>query len=371
MAVLLDTDVEVHYGFLWLSAAGGPSPEDDPRAGQDNGLCGAGAPGALGMTTGLHTGAVPVRVEAFDAAPPVDDVWEEVVEVSYAAPDRACVLSAFDEGHELLLPQAGDLRARWCARGMDAAREADTRSVDDPPLDAYLLQLWPAAPAPGAVLRQTSAAAAYWHDVARRTPPPPSPERREQQAAEEQDRREREDQAREAEALLDAWGGTLPAPQVLALGSGRAEQLGQQDRRLLDAVAALDDPALQRLTAWVCRTACRRAGLEDLDWVAPALSALERGHPLPPPFDDARNAFDHLYAHWDAGAGPALEVATVEVTDADAVEPLAPEAAALDAVLSAGADRPLRAAVDALVGAACSSVEPRAWYDEVRRHLLP
>ncbi|MDQ3433078.1 MAG: hypothetical protein M3481_00070 [Actinomycetota bacterium] len=177
MTVLLDTDVHVHYRFLWLTAADSPRPpEGDPRSGQDNGLCGAAVPGALGMVTGLHTGLVPVRVEALGAAPPLDNTWEDVVEVSFHAPDRSLVLSAFDDAHELLLPQAGELRARWSARGMDAACEADTRLEDEPALDAYLLQLWPAALAPDIVLRQTSAVAAYWHGVARSSAPPPSQE---------------------------------------------------------------------------------------------------------------------------------------------------------------------------------------------------
>ncbi len=132
---------------------------------------------------------------------------------------------------------------------MDAACEADTRLEDEPALDAYLLQLWPAALAPDILLRQTSAVAAYWHGVARSCAPPPSQEEVAQRAAEQQKRIEREEQAREAEALLASWGGTLPAPRVLALGYGRAVQLAGEDRALLDTVAVLDDEALRRLAA--------------------------------------------------------------------------------------------------------------------------
>lgn len=176
MTVLLDINVHVHYGFLWFTAVDNAVPAGNPRAGQANGLCGAAIPGTLGMVTGLHTGSVPVRIEALDVAPVLDDTWEEIVEVSFHAPDRSYLLAAFEEFHDVSLPYAGDLRARWSARGMDAAREADARLQDEPPPHAYLLQLWPAAPAPGAVLRQTSAAAAYWHGVARDSAPPPSQE---------------------------------------------------------------------------------------------------------------------------------------------------------------------------------------------------
>ncbi|MEU5099597.1 hypothetical protein [Streptomyces sp. NPDC020996] len=63
-----------------------------------------------------------------------------------------------------------DYRVRYCAKGMDEARRQDTRSSDEPELDCYLLQFWPAPAAPDRVLKQTSAIAAYWHDYARRLP---------------------------------------------------------------------------------------------------------------------------------------------------------------------------------------------------------
>jgi hypothetical protein len=321
------------------------------------------------MVTGLHTGPVPLRVEALDAAPPLDEAWEDVVEVSFRSPDRSSMVSTFDGVHELRLPESGELRARWSARGMDAAREADTRLEGEPPLDAYLLQLWPAAPAPDAVLRQTSAAAAYWHAVARSSAPPPDPGQRARRAAEERARLEREERAKETEALLESWGGTLPSARVLALGyGGRAQQLGEEDRGLLDAVSGLEDGELRRLTAWVCRTACRRAGLEDLDWVEPTLTAVERAAPLPPPFDDPTTAWDRLHAHWDASDALTHQVSDL-IADDPTRTPLAPEAAALDAVLSTRVDDALRAAIDALVGAATCYADPRAWYDEVGRHL--
>ncbi len=156
---------------------------------------------------------------------------------------------------------------------------------------------------------------------------------------------------------------------MLALGYGRAVQLAEEDRALLDTVAVLDDETLRRLAAWACRTSCRRAGLEDLDWVAPALTALECGASLHSPFDDPRTAFDRLYAHWDAATEAGQAEATVVATGDLTRTPLAPEAAALDAVLSAAVEDPLRAAFDAVVGAASCFAEPQDWYDEVRRHL--
>ena len=368
MAVLLDSDINVHYGFLWLAPADDALPEGDPRAGQTNGLCGAAVPGALGMVTGLHTGSVPVRVEALDVAPPLDEAWEEVVEVSFVAQEREYLLSAFEEFHDVLLPWRGDLRARWHARGMQEAREADTRLEDEPGVDAYLLQLWPAAPAPGLLLRQTSEVAAYWHDVARNSPPPPGPEQVAEREAERRRLLDREERRREEAAVLQSWGGVLPAPRVLALGWGRAVELGEQHRHLLDLVAELDEESLRRLTAWVCRTSCRRAGLEDLDWIAPALTALGQGAPLPAPFDDDNAPWRRLDEHWDAIAGSIAEATPVFVNSREP-RALAPEAAALDALQRTANPDPLAAAINAIVGAGSSFSRPRDWYDEVFRHL--
>jgi hypothetical protein len=35
------------------------------------------------LITGLHTGQVGFTVDVLDAAPPLDDAWEEIVEVSF------------------------------------------------------------------------------------------------------------------------------------------------------------------------------------------------------------------------------------------------------------------------------------------------
>jgi hypothetical protein len=50
---------------------------------------------------------------------------------------------------------------------MDAGHQADNIAEDEPAVDAYLLQFWPAAAAPDCVVKQTSEVAGYWHAVAR------------------------------------------------------------------------------------------------------------------------------------------------------------------------------------------------------------
>lgn len=365
MPVLFEGDVHVHYGFVNLHGEDALPPELETRGGQVNGLCGAAVPGALGMVTGLHTGTVPVRVEALDGPPPLDGEWEEVVEVSFRPPGRRCLLSTFDDAHPVELPVDGELRARWSARGMDLARDADTRGPEEPALDAYLLQLWPASPAPDVVLRQTSAAAASWHSVARDTAPPPSPAELAARAVAGQEDRDREAAERETVEELTSWGGRLPSARVLALGWGRWHQLGDDDRALLDALDGLDDDALQEVTAWAARASCVHAGIDALPWVAPTLASLDAGGPLVGPFSDG-TAWDHLYIHWGDG-GPVTVTETQTISTART--PLAPEAAALDAVLSTAAPDPFSRAVDTVVGAASCHVDLRHWYEQVRRHL--
>jgi hypothetical protein len=142
----------------------------DTRRSQRNGLCGAAVPGTLSMVTGLHTGAVTVVVEWQNSEPDVAAGWEDIVEVSFQPLDRDVMLSSFEDTFEVELPALEPLRVRFSATGMDAGRLMDTTEDDEIAPDTYLLQLWPAAPRPDAVIRQGSAAAQYWHEHARSIP---------------------------------------------------------------------------------------------------------------------------------------------------------------------------------------------------------
>jgi len=166
--VLFDDLMPVHYGFVNLVQG----EVDDTgigreRVGQTNGLCGARVPGQLAMVTGLHTGEVPFRVEWSPDPPPVDDVWEDIVEVPYVVAATDLSLQSFESSFDLTVPETGPHRARYSVAGMDAGRDLDTTDEGESAPDQYLLQLWPAAEAPDSVVRQTSDIAAYWHRVAR------------------------------------------------------------------------------------------------------------------------------------------------------------------------------------------------------------
>jgi hypothetical protein len=164
--------VDVQYGFIDLySDPDGSGDESDDlvgaRRGQANGLVGAQVPHQLGMVTGLHTGEVPLVVTWDEAAPPVDEEWEDVVEVSVDLSTPDLTIATFESAYGCTIPQAGWHRARYCVSEMDEGQELDTPEDDETAPDRYLLQLWPAPPEPDAVLREGSEIAAYWHGVAR------------------------------------------------------------------------------------------------------------------------------------------------------------------------------------------------------------
>ncbi|MBB5816580.1 hypothetical protein [Streptomyces collinus] len=284
----VEGDVHVHYGQIYVQSdpdSYGPGL-DEAFAGQSAGLCGAATAGALWLNTGLHTGEVGFTVEVHDHAPPLESSWEDVVEVSFrpASADSALVEWAGEDSWDLGLDET-DYRVRYCATGMDRARAADTRTAEEPQLDRYLLQFWPAPPEPDRVLKETSRTAAHWHGYARDLPPPPTPAERAE--AERRARLAQETAERERRLARERreWGGRLPSDALRTVG-GNVSGLRDFDPGLLHALDAAG-PAAQRAVALLAaRRACEVAGLTALDWVTGALTALAEGRPLPPPFDD-------------------------------------------------------------------------------------
>lgn len=241
--VLFDGELRVQYGFGSLSPRDEEMPDmDEARDGQSNGLLGAGVPGALFLTFGLHTGPEPLRIEWSEYEPPSDEGWEEVVEASVDFSTSELALAAFDEYLNVDLPVIGTHRARFCALGMDAANELDSRGDDEEAPDRYLLQLWPAPTAPDAVLRQTSARAAYWNREARGEAHPVTPEQQ------------------DLEELGAAFGASDPVAQKAAL------------IHILERVIAVtglsDEPAATRVAERLRTRDLIRTGPDELTLLA-------------------------------------------------------------------------------------------------------
>jgi hypothetical protein len=104
-------------------------------------------------------------------------------------------------------------------------------------------------------------------------------------AAERQARLEEQQQQLAAE--LRYWGGRLPSDRVRAV-TGNSWAMARLDLGLAEAIAAASPDTQRSIARWVARRACEVAGIADLDWVAPALRALDQGQQLPPPFGDRK-----------------------------------------------------------------------------------
>ena len=169
MQVLFDGQVHVHYGQMYVESDLDRFGADLAAAftGQTNGLCGAAIPGFLLLITGLHTGNVGATIELHDVAPALDEVWEEIVEVSFRPQSGHVFLVEWGGGASWPLHlQTINYRIRLSASGMQQAQAEDTRMDGEPQLDQYLLQFWPAQTGPDQILKQTTESAAYWHSFA-------------------------------------------------------------------------------------------------------------------------------------------------------------------------------------------------------------
>ncbi|MGC4939459.1 hypothetical protein [Kribbella sp. DT2] len=332
MRTLMTGTAPVSYAQIYVESSNDSMPElSQCFAGQQNGLCGAVAPGTLFLITGLHTGDVGFTVELHDEEPPVDDTWEEIVEASYR-PRGEVALNSW--GGEASWPLELDLvnyRLRYSGSGLEAGRQAAPQLNGEPPVDHYLLQFWPAPPAPDRVVKQTSTAAAYWHGFAQETPPPPTPEQR----AELQQERERQKEIERQAEELAAWGGTLPSERLQEIW--KAFHLASDYRELLDAADAAPPDTQWEIARWITRSMCVEADLAQLDWITATLDRLDNGH---------ENKWEILQIPAEAFDPPLTD--GVRVTSGG-WNPNADQAAQATALFSAFLyDDPLRAVVDTL-----------------------
>jgi hypothetical protein len=81
--------------------------------------------------------------------------------------------------------------------------------------------------------------------------------------------------------------------------------------------------------------------LDTIDWIVPALAAMDHGEPLPPPFDDDRQAWDRLLSD--------PQVPQTTVTDPDGRhDNCLQQAMAFPTIYCALEVDPLQAAVDSI-----------------------
>ncbi len=312
----------VAYAQIYVESSEDFADLHECFAGQHNGLCGAAVPGKLFLITGLHTGKVGFTVELHDKMPSVEHSAEEVVEASYRPIGSVSLNGWGGEGRWALDLDEVDYRVRYSGWGMDAGHQAGPPMDGEPLVDRYLLQFWPAPPAPDRVVKQTSAQAAYWHREMRKTPPPPTPEQR----AEMQRERERRHAEEFLAELAQQWGGTLPSERVrdaarLAFG------LVQLDRPLIDDIDGAGPDVQRAIARWAARRACVEAQLDQDEWIATVLDGMDRGADLwsllPEPAQAGTQEVQ-LFARewgWSEAADPLENLWTV-LTAADDDDPL-------------------------------------------------
>ena len=281
--VLFNGTVDVQYAYINVhdveEHVGERADEGEERReefrGQVNGLCGAARPGVLRLVTGLHTGEVGFTVELHSSEPAVGDEWEDVVEVSFRSDAGLLGLHGF-ESQEPFDLAPGQYRVRYCARGMDAGQAEDTLDGDDP-VDFYLLQFWPGQPAGDRIVREHSKAAAFWHHATAG---------RSLTSTEQQDL-----DSEQAEVQRDEdyrlWGDRIPNARLRANDSFLMGFLEQLDLDAVFALSEADDAVHRQVAAWAALRTMDIAGFTELPALAPAVAALRRGEPVPPPFDSA------------------------------------------------------------------------------------
>ncbi|WP_162943814.1 hypothetical protein [Arthrobacter celericrescens] len=165
--LLLDQIVETDYGqfdLVWSESGGFDGNFDRFFAGQVIGLVGASDPHGVYINLARRSGGSPVSIVLMDA-PPADDEasWEDVVEVSFIFPRghelRWITWAGENRGMLGAIPPGG-YRLRVSARGRDQGHAGE---FSEHPVDAYLLQMWPAHSQPDTVLRTGSEDGRYWH----------------------------------------------------------------------------------------------------------------------------------------------------------------------------------------------------------------
>lgn len=360
MRTLFNGEFSVDYGQMYIDGRTEADIHEGPEDGLDEcfmgqraGLCGAAVPGHLFLLTGISSGAVPLTVELHEEEPSLDyDDWEDIVETPFrAASNDTALIEWSGEQRDLGLP-AGTYRARYHCRGMDKA--VGTRREDEPVLDEYLLQFWPAPYEHDRIVKQTSKSAAYWHQVVSELPALPTPDERaeaERITREKAEQEERELRERRERAEKKEWGGRLPSDRLRSVGKVAAEM-----RRLdVALVHAVDEagPKIQRaITRWAAHRSCDVAGLSSVDWIARGLAELDRGLPFSPPLDDPRTARRFL------SSDP--QIPSTVITLPDGTNASQQEVALVALVIGADPD-PLKAVLLALHAAA--GAHGTRWHD--------
>lgn len=115
------------------------------------------------LTTARQFGPAPFQVCVSATEPPRETAWDVAVEFSIRTGEGMTVTGWASMGDPIDVPvPAGiDVRGRYVVIGGQDATDAAAVGLE-PDGDRYLLQVWPAPPAPPRVVTSTAAWAQYW-----------------------------------------------------------------------------------------------------------------------------------------------------------------------------------------------------------------
>ncbi len=238
-------------------------------------------PNFVTIMAGIAYGPVALTVEVLDDAPAtIVDVseWEIVEEATITITKPLYVLTVDGEklpDFEKLPIKKGLHRFRVSARGRDAHWDLTvTESVEQ-----YLVQVWKTAQ-PQAMERLHKTDTAWEQDIVAHPKrnwwdPDPSADAT----------RSHSEQIVKQEAIR--WAGRPPSEKLRS--NYYAVGIANRDRALADAITRARPQKLRRIAIWAAQRAYVKAGIADVEWIRPGLTALNQGEPLPHPFGENQN----------------------------------------------------------------------------------
>ena len=176
MKTLYSGNLGIYYGQFYFDIADEDEDEDEEKEDEEyidldlafknheNGICGSAQAGKLFFVVGIQDGTISIAVELHQSKPPVDDSFDEIVEVSFQRGNTPVSLCEWgNEGtHKLDLPP-GSYRVRYYIDGMDKDYENDEDGDAPIPDQRHLIQIWSCVPEQDKIIKHTSETAAYWH----------------------------------------------------------------------------------------------------------------------------------------------------------------------------------------------------------------
>jgi hypothetical protein len=130
----------------------------------DLGLANTSVGNPVVLTTARQHGTLRVEVQVAGSRPPVDDAWDAACEFSLRPPGLL-FLSGWGAEGRLDIPAPLDrwLRVRYVViAGQEGTEQFSSPRDDEPPIERYLLQVWPEEGSPAAIVVSTVPWSQYW-----------------------------------------------------------------------------------------------------------------------------------------------------------------------------------------------------------------